>query len=98
MAYKQLLMRFHALILFFLCSALTAPAAQTITFSVSNSDNSIFVDQPAVASDGTLTFEARKGNPGTGVVTVTVTAFDNGGTANGGQDAGAALTFTITIA
>lgn len=73
-------------------------AAQTITFSVSNSDNSIFVDQPAVASDGTLTFEARNGNPGTGVVTVTVTAFDNGGTANGGQDAGAALTFTITIA
>jgi hypothetical protein len=71
---------------------------QTVTFSVSNSDSSIFVAQPAIASDGTLTFEARNGNPGTGVVTVTVTAIDNGGTANGGQDASAALTFTITIA
>ncbi len=70
---------------------------QTVTFSVSNSDTSIFRDQPAVASDGTLTFEPRNGNPGTGVVTVTVTAFDDGGTANGGQNAGAPLTFTITI-
>jgi hypothetical protein len=71
---------------------------QTVTFSVTNSDSSIFLGQPALAADGTLTFEARNGDPGTGVVTVTVTASDNGGTANGGQNVGAPLTFTITIA
>ena len=61
MAYKQLLMRFHALILLFLCSALTTPAAQTIPFTVYLSG-----DQVVPSNSMTL--------GGTGLVTLTASS------------------------
>jgi len=71
-----------------------ADAGQTVSFTVSNDNTSLFTTQPAIASNGTLTF-----TPGTtvGVATLTVTAVDNGGTANGGVDSSAPQTFTINV-
>ncbi len=69
--------------------------AQTVSFAVSNDNNALFSAQPGVAADGTLTFTpALVAN---GVATVTVTAKDNGGVANGGNDTSAPQTFTITV-
>ncbi|WP_254508842.1 beta strand repeat-containing protein [Anatilimnocola floriformis] len=67
---------------------------QTLTFNVSNNNNAIFSTQPAISSTGVLTFTPT-GVPG--VATVTVVLQDNGGTANGGIDQTAPITFTITI-
>ena len=62
-----------------------------------SADNpALFTAQPAVAPDGTLSYTpAADAN---GVATVTVTAVDDGGTANGGTDTSAPRTFTITVA
>ncbi len=71
-------------------------SAQTITVTTSN-DHSTYFDaagQPTVSSGGTLTFTPAVGAYGT--ATVTVTATDDGGTANGGLNSVTA-TFTITI-
>ena len=52
-------------------------AAQALTFSVSNDNNALFSEQPAIAADGTLTYTpAADAN---GVATVTVSLSDNGG-------------------
>jgi hypothetical protein len=48
---------------------------------------------PAIAANGTLTFQAKAGVPGSAVVTVRLK--DDGGTANGGSDTSIARTFTI---
>ena len=69
-------------------------SGQTVSFNLSNPNNALFTAQPAIASDGTLTFTPI-GVPGT--VTVTVTAQDNGGTANGGVDTSSPQTFTVTV-
>jgi len=69
--------------------------SQTVSFVVTNDDNSLFSSQPAVASDGTLTYTPAANAYGT--ATVTVYAQDDGGTANGGVDSSASQTFTITI-
>jgi uncharacterized delta-60 repeat protein len=69
-------------------------AAQTVSFTVTNSNNALFTTQPAIASNGTLTFTPAAA-PGT--ATVSVTAVDNGGVANGGVNTGAVQTFTISI-
>jgi VCBS repeat-containing protein len=70
-------------------------AGQTVSFVVANDNNALFLVQPSVASDGTLTFTpALVAN---GVATVTVTAKDNGGVAKGGTDTSAPQTFTITV-
>jgi len=68
--------------------------AQNVTFEVTNDDNSLFVAQPEIAPNGTLTL-----TPGVdeGTLTVTVHARDNGGTANGGDDLSEAKTFSIRI-
>ena len=67
---------------------------QIVSFVMSNSNTSVFTTQPAISTNGTLTFTpAAKG----GVVTVTVRAKDNAGVANGGADTAAAQTFTITV-
>ena len=50
---------------------------------------------PRSPRDGTLTYTPATGAHGT--TTVTITAVDDGGTANGGIDTSAAQTFTITI-
>ena len=53
------------------------------------------VAQPAVATNGTLTYTSAPNANGS--ATVTVRAHDDGGTANGGQDTSGPQTFTITI-
>jgi VCBS repeat-containing protein len=69
-------------------------AGQTVSFNVTNDTNGAFAVQPAIDAAGTLTFQ-------TGLmfatVTVTVTAKDDGGTANGGNDTSPSQQFTITI-
>jgi hypothetical protein len=61
---------------------------------VSNASPSLFLVQPAIATNGTLTFtpDAQAGS-----VSVTVYAHDNGGTANGGVDTSEGQSFTIVI-
>jgi hypothetical protein len=70
-------------------------SGQNVTFTVSNSNPSLFQVQPRVDPDGTLVYQ-----PGLtllGSATVTVQAHDDGGTANGGADTSPAQTFTITV-
>ena len=70
-------------------------SGQTITFTVTNNNNALFSSPPAVGANGTLTYTpAANAN---GSATVSVTAKDDGGTANGGSDTSALQTFTITI-
>lgn len=69
-------------------------SSQTLSFTVTNDNPGLFVMQPAIAPDGTLTFWAT-GVPGTATVTVVLT--DSGGTANGGVDASPAQTFQIFV-
>ena len=65
--------------------------AQTVSFSVTNSNNALFSVQPAVAPNGTLTYTpAANAN---GVATVSVRLVDSGTGAN----QSATQTFTITI-
>jgi len=73
-------------------------ASQSVSFNVSNDNPSAFGigGQPDIDSSGRLTFNPSPLAGGT-TVTVTVVAQDNGGTANGGQDASAPQQFTITI-
>jgi hypothetical protein len=68
---------------------------QSLTFLVSNDNNPLFASQPAIAPDGTLTFESAP--DAFGVATVTVVLRDNGGTANGGVDTSLPVTFIITV-
>jgi Bacterial Ig domain/HD domain len=70
-------------------------AGQTVSFTVSSRDASLFAGQPTIDGRGTLSFEPA-GNAN-GVATVDVQARDDGGTANGGVDTSAHITFTITI-
>ena len=70
-------------------------SAQSVSFIVTVDNPGLFSVQPAVASDGTLTY--TPGLLAVGVATVTVRAVDSGGTANGGTDTSAPQTFTITI-
>ncbi len=68
---------------------------QTLTFNLTNDNNSLFATQPAVAPNGTLSYTpASNAN---GVAHVIVILKDNGGTANGGVDSSAGQMFTITV-
>ena len=80
-----------------LCLPLSAAACQqTVTFQVTNNTNTaLFAAQPAIAPNGTLTYEPAPNANGS--ATVTVTLRDTGGTANGGVDTSASQTFTITV-
>jgi hypothetical protein len=69
--------------------------AQTVSFNVSNNDNSLFSAQPTISPSGVLMFTPAPNASGT--ATVTVSLSDNGGTANGGVDTSGQVTFTITI-
>ena len=74
----------------------TKPAqALTITVSTDHPEFFDIAGEPSVAADGTLTFTPATGAFGT--ANVTVTAQDDGGTANGGQDTGS-ISFQIVIA
>ena len=70
-------------------------SGQTVTFLVSNDDNSLFTVQPSIDASGNLIFTPAPNVNGT--ADVTVRAHDNGGTANGGVDTSLAQTFTITV-
>jgi hypothetical protein len=70
-------------------------AGQTLTFEVNNDNPGLFSAQPAIASNGTLSFTGAAG--ATGLARVTVILRDNGGTANGGVDASASVNFVISI-
>jgi large repetitive protein len=70
-------------------------SSQAVTFIASADNPGVFAVQPAVAPDGTLNYSpAANAN---GAATVTVTAHDDGGTANGGTDTSPPRTFTVTV-
>ena len=70
--------------------------SQAVAFEVSTDNDAAFASLPAVAPDGSLTFEAAVVAAPTDV-SVTVVARDDGGTANGGVDASAPQVATFTI-
>jgi methionine-rich copper-binding protein CopC len=70
-------------------------SGQTVTFTTTNTNNSLFSVQPSVASNGTLTFTPAANAYGS--ATITVTLHDSGGIANGGSDTSASQTSTITV-
>ncbi len=70
-------------------------SGQTVSFSVSNDNNPLFSTQPAISSNGTLTY--RPATSASGSATVSVTLGDNGGTANGGDNTSTIATFTIDV-
>jgi Ca2+-binding RTX toxin-like protein len=73
----------------------TDESTQRLTFQVTNNNNSLFSAQPAITSDGTLTFTPAAN--ATGSATVTVVLNDDGGATNGGVDTAAPQTFQLTI-
>jgi VCBS repeat-containing protein len=74
-------------------------SGQSVSFVVTIPDDqkSAFVEPPAVSGPGTLTYQPAAALPAPVSATVTVTAKDNGGVADGGQDTSPAQQFTITI-
>jgi Bacterial Ig-like domain/Bacterial Ig domain/FG-GAP-like repeat len=71
-------------------------AGQSLTFVVTNNTNAaLFSAAPAVAPTGTLTYTSAPNAFGTAVITLVIQ--DNGGTAGGGVDTSAPVTFTITV-
>ncbi len=82
----------------FLTNASTGPAdesGQTLSLNVSNDNNALFAVSPAISlGSGTLTYTPAANAFGT--ATVTVTLSDDGGTANGGDDA-TTRTFQLQI-
>ncbi len=70
-------------------------SSQTLNFLVSNDNNALFSAQPFIDPSGNLTYTPAANAYGS--TTVTVQLHDNGGTANGGVDTSAPVTFTITV-
>jgi hypothetical protein len=68
---------------------------QTLSFEVTNNNNTLFSQQPAVDAAGNLTFKPAPNAHGTAIVTVRLR--DNGGVANGGVDLSPPQTFQINI-
>ncbi|MEQ9437683.1 MAG: cadherin domain-containing protein, partial [Cyclobacteriaceae bacterium] len=68
---------------------------QSLSFNLSNDNESLFSVQPVITSDGTLTYVPARDAFGTANVTVSLS--DDGGTNNGGVDTSQEATFTITI-
>lgn len=66
-------------------------AGQSVSFQVMNNNNSLFSVQPAVASNGTLSFTVADDH--TGIAVVDVVAVDNGG----GDDTSAPQEFIIAV-
>jgi VCBS repeat-containing protein len=68
---------------------------QTVSFTATNDNNSLFSAQPEVSANGTLSYTpAANAN---GVATVSVKIHDDGGTASGGDDTSDEQTFTIEV-
>ena len=70
-------------------------SGQTVAFIVTNTNNALFVTQPTISANGTLSYNSAANKSGSATVTVKIK--DNGGTANGGVDTSAAQSFTITV-
>ena len=70
-------------------------SGQALSFNVTNNNNILFAAQPAISSNGTLTFNPAIGQ--SGIATVNVTLQDNGGTSNGGVNSTSSIPFTITV-
>lgn len=70
-------------------------AGQTVQFTATPAQPSLFAIAPQISADGTLSFTSAP--DAFGATTVTVTARDSGGTGNGGEDTSAPVDFTITI-
>lgn len=71
-------------------------SGQTLSFEVTNNTNpGLFASGPAVSPTGTLTYTTATNANGS--ATITLRILDNGGTANGGEDASATQTFTINV-
>jgi len=71
-------------------------AGQVVTLTLTNDNNALFSAQPAIdPSTGELTYAPAP--DANGSATVSVTAMDNGGTANGGDDTAPTQMFTITV-
>jgi hypothetical protein len=73
----------------------SSESSQTVTFTVSTDNASLFSAAPGVASNGTLSYTSAPDANGT--AHVTVSAVDDGGTAGGGHDTSASQSFTITV-
>ena len=69
-------------------------SGQTVGFIVTNDNPSLFAIQPSVASDGTFTYTSAP--DANGLATLTITAIDDGGTANGGNDRSPPQSVTLT--
>ena len=69
-------------------------ASQGVTFTVSTNRPDLFTTQPSIDANGTLRYAP---SISLGVATVTVTATDDGGIANGGANASSSRTFTVTV-
>ena len=70
-------------------------SGQSVTFVVHPDNPGLFSAQPAITPDGTLTYSPAPNANGS--TSVTVTAHDDGGTANDGSDTSTLHTFTITV-
>jgi uncharacterized repeat protein (TIGR01451 family) len=68
---------------------------QSVTFEVTTDDQSLFAQLPAIDASGVLTFTPAPDT--TGTATATVVLSDDGGTANGGSDEAAPVTFEIAV-
>jgi hypothetical protein len=68
---------------------------QSIAFDVSTDNPSLFAQLPRISAQGELVYEAAP--DANGVTSITVTARDDGGRANNGQDTADTLTFTLQI-
>jgi hypothetical protein len=69
---------------------------QTVSFELlSNSNPSLFSEQPVISGDGVLS--ARAANDITGVANLSFRIVDDGGTAFGGEDSGDTLSIAITV-
>jgi hypothetical protein len=73
-----------------------ADAGQTLDFTVTPDDPSLFTVPPAINAAGTLTFQPAPNVRGTAALTVVLK--DNGGTENGGSDTSPPQFFQIPIA
>lgn len=81
----------------FLTSIAPGPneTGQTVAFNVTNNNNALFSIQPSINAAGALTYTPAPNAFGS--ATVTITAQDNGSTANGGIDTSAPQTFLLTV-
>ncbi len=70
-------------------------SGQTLSFVVTNNQPSLFIQQPSISPDGTLTFTPAPN--ASGVAELSVVLRDNGGIGLDGADTSLPATFSITI-